>query len=509
MMLLVSVLAIGKGDVFAASNPYPSQQNVDGDGYYEVPCTRFAWQQVYDNTGIALPAWGNAVNWWENAKNAGYATGSAPRAGAIAVWSGDYYGHVAYVTSGSGNTFTVNEGGRTDLDQTSSHGIKYGYTLTNAVGGARPYDTNKTLLGFIYPTEKANSTPSYTGMSWGGYTSTPARTDAYIYVRATPETSGTFTQNGLTIWDSKGNVVKQKTDYININYSYLNIWYNITEELGIKLECGSAYKYQYWVVFNGRQYYSEVQSFTTTGSHSYDSWKVTASPTCTKTGAKYRTCTECGHKEQGTIAANGHKSYTVTQSATVNADGAVITKCSTCKVTLSETKIYRAKTVELKASAYTYNGKAKLPAVVVKDSQGKVISPANYTVTYKNNKKVGSAAVLVTGKCNYSGTLTEKYQIRPKATSISKIKAAKKSFTVNWKKKTKQVTGYEVMYATNSRFTKNVGVQRIKNYKTVSRKITGLKAKKKYYVKVRTYKTVSGVNYYSGWSKGKTVITKR
>ena len=72
-----------------------------------------------------------------------------------------------------------------------------------------------------------------------------------------------------------------------------------------------------------------------------------------------------------------------------------------------------------------------------------------------------------------------------------------------------QVTGYEVMYATNSRFTKNVGVKRIKNYKTVSKKITGLKAKKKYYVKVRTYKTVSGVNYYSGWSKVKTVITKR
>ena len=156
VVMITIVLSIEPFYVSAASNPYPSTQDVDGDGNYEVPCTRFAWQQVYDNFGIAMPSWGNAVNWWQGAKNSGYATGSEPRAGAVAVWSGDYYGHVAYVVSGSGNTFTVNEGGRTDLDHTSSHGIAYNYTLTNAVGGARPYDTGKTLLGFIYPQSSSN-----------------------------------------------------------------------------------------------------------------------------------------------------------------------------------------------------------------------------------------------------------------------------------------------------------------------------------------------------------------
>ena len=150
MMLVASMSFFTELNVEAASNPYPSTQDVDRDGYYEIPCTYFAWQQVYDNLGVALPSWGNAVNWWNGARNAGYQTGSVPLAGSIAVWSGDYYGHVAYVTGGSGNTFTVNEGGRTDLDHTSSHGVKYGYTLTNAVGGKRPYDTGKTLLGFIY-----------------------------------------------------------------------------------------------------------------------------------------------------------------------------------------------------------------------------------------------------------------------------------------------------------------------------------------------------------------------
>ena len=137
----------------AKSNPYPATQDVDRDGLYEVPCTRVAWQQVYDNSGISLPGWGNAGEWLNNAKRSGYGTGTTPKAGAIAVWSGDYYGHVAYVVSASGNTLVLNEGGRTDLDQTSSHGIAYGYQLTNAVGERRAYDSGKTLIGFIYPND--------------------------------------------------------------------------------------------------------------------------------------------------------------------------------------------------------------------------------------------------------------------------------------------------------------------------------------------------------------------
>lgn len=153
-LLMVMVPCI-KGN--AANNPYPTSQNVDGDAYYEIPCTYFAWQQVYDNLGIALPAWGNAGNWYSAAQNAGYATGSVAKSGSIAVWTGDTYGHVAYVTSANGTTFVVNEGGRTDLDQTSSHGVKYGYTITNAVGQARPYDSGKTLVGFIYPGQAAHT----------------------------------------------------------------------------------------------------------------------------------------------------------------------------------------------------------------------------------------------------------------------------------------------------------------------------------------------------------------
>ena len=93
--------------------------------------------------------------------------------------------------------------------------------------------------------------------------------------------------------------------------------------------------------------------------------------------------------------------------------------------------------------------------------------------------------------------------------NLTRTKAAKKAITVKWKKgKKAQVTGYQVMVATNSKFTKNKKTATVKGYTKVSKKMTGLKAKTKYYVKVRTYKTVKGVKIYSNWSKVKTLKTK-
>ena len=56
--------------VFAASNPYPKTQKADYD-VSTIPCTYIAWQQAYEKTGVALPNWGNAVNWYRKARAAG------------------------------------------------------------------------------------------------------------------------------------------------------------------------------------------------------------------------------------------------------------------------------------------------------------------------------------------------------------------------------------------------------------------------------------------------------
>ena len=326
----------------AAGNPYPTTQNVDGDAYYEVPCTWFAWQSVYDNQGVAMPGWGNAGNWLNGARNSGYATGSTPAVGAVAVWQGNGYGHVAYVVSvQSTTTFTINEGGRTDLDQTNSHGVAYSYKITNAVGGKRPYDNGLTLVGFIYPKGKSSlqctwETPSATKIT---------QTNAFLYGKLNYNQNANCTQCGVRLINaSTGASVASKDEYVNYNYNYVDMWYDITDELGVTLTPGTTYKYNFYAIINGKEYWSPVGTFTTEGhthrytstvtnptctaqgytthtcscgdwyrdnftnalGHSYGAWEQNKAPTCTAQGTEKRTCTRCSASQTRDVAALGH-----------------------------------------------------------------------------------------------------------------------------------------------------------------------------------------------------------
>ena len=147
------------------------------------------------------------------------------------------------------------------------------------------------------------------------------------------------------------------------------------------------------------------------------------------------------------------------------------------------------------------------------DRNGNQIGTANYTVAYGNNRNVGKAKITVTLSGNYAGTLTKTFNICPDKTQITRLTRKSKGFQVKWKKQTNQTSGYEIQYSDNSKFSKNrtktVGIsKRSANSKDVKQ----LKAKKKYYVRVRTYKKVKingkSTKIYSGWSKVKTVVTK-
>ena len=107
----------------------------------------------------------------------------------------------------------------------------------------------------------------------------------------------------------------------------------------------------------------------------------------------------------------------------------------------------------------------------------------------------------------YSGSFTIKYTIVPKATSLSKLAAGKKKITAKWKKQATQTNGYQLQYSTSAKYTGAKTVNITKN-STLSKTITKLKSKKIYYVRVRTYKTVSGKKYYSAWSKGLGIKVK-
>ena len=148
----------------------------------------------------------------------------------------------------------------------------------------------------------------------------------------------------------------------------------------------------------------------------------------------------------------------------------------------------------------------------MKDDKGEKVSSENYTVSYaKGCKNVGTFAATVKFKGNYSGTVRKTFTIKPKSTSISKLTAGRKKFTVKWKKQAAQTTGYQIQYSTSSKF-KNAKTVTVSKNKTTGKTVSKLKAKKKYYVRIRTYKMVKAggksTKIYSPWSKAKTVKVK-
>ena len=379
--------------------------------------------------------------------------------------------------------------------------------------------------------------------------------------------------------------------------------------------CGTSYK----------------DSTTKATGHSYGNSVVTKQPTCTSEGTKTKTCTKCnatvteklpakGHtavtdkgypatcttagktdgshcsvcntviKAQTTITATGHKSsgWIVDKAASIGVKGSKHKECIVCKKVLETAEIpalsrisISKASVTLSTSTYAYDDKAKKPGVTVKLNgktlkngtdytvsysnntkvgtakvtitgkgnytglvsktysiknnfkkatvsgistkafTGKNITQSitvkyngktlkngtDYTVSYSNNKNIGTATVKITGKGSYTGTITKTFKINPAKQEIQKLTAKSKAFFVDWAQKG-SATGYEIQYATNSKFTSAKKVT-ITNNKTDTKTISKLSGKKKYYVRVRSYTTVKGTKYYGAWSASKSVTTKK
>ena len=158
-------------------------------------------------------------------------------------------------------------------------------------------------------------------------------------------------------------------------------------------------------------------------------------------------------------------------------------------------------------STKAFTGKAITQNVTVKVGNTVLKNGTDYTVSYSNNKKVGKATVKITGKGKYGGVITKTFKINPAKQQIQKLTAKSKAFFVDWAQKG-SATGYEIQYATNSKFTGAKKVT-ITNNKTDKTTVSKLSANKKYYVRVRSYTTVGGTKYYGSWSATKTVTTKK
>ena len=379
--------------------------------------------------------------------------------------------------------------------------------------------------------------------------------------------------------------------------------------------CGTSYK----------------DSTTKATGHSYGNSVVTKQPTCTSEGTAIKTCTKCnatvteklpekGHtavtdkgypatcttagktdgshcsvcntviKVQTVINATGHKSsgWIVDKAASIGVKGSKHKECAVCKKVLETAEIpalsrisISKASVTLSTSTYAYDGKAETPSVTVKVGGKTLKKDTDYTVSYSNNTKVGTAKVTITGKGNYTGsvsktysiknnfkkatvsgistkaftgknitqsitvkyngktlkngtdytvsysnnksigtatvkiagkgsytgTITKTFKINPAKQEIQKLTSKSKAFFVDWAQKG-SATGYEIQYATNSKFTSAKKVT-ITNKKTDKTTISKLSGKKKYYVRVRSYTTVKGTKYYGAWSASKSVTTKK
>jgi len=247
--------------------------------------------------------------------------------------------------------------------------------------------------------------------------------------------------------------------------------------------------------------------------HVYGNYISDKNASCVKNGTKTAKCCIKNCDKFKTVVDLGskltHKFVVVpTKKATLYKNGKGEKICSLCGRFDDVVTIKKIKSV--KANDCHYNGKVQTPKVTVKDSAGKTVSSKYYTLKcYGKRKNLGSYKVKVTFKGNYSGSKTVKFKINPPKSSIKKLTAAKKSLKVKITKKTKQVKGYEIQYSTSKKFSKSTTkILTVSSNKKTTATLKGLKSKKKYYVRVRTYKTSSGKKYYSAWSGYKSKKTK-
>ena len=174
-----------------------------------------------------------------------------PTVGAIAITNGNSSaGHVAYVEAVNGNNITTLNGGFED----GSHIERI--TSTPAEQGVR---------GYWVPNGGTVTPPVEVSLSWGNSDCQWDTTNAYMYIEADTNVSGSFTEAGITVWDEAGQVVATKSENPGVSGTHLNVWYNITDETGVVLQPGTNYTYQFHTVFNGTRYESSVMNFRTNG----------------------------------------------------------------------------------------------------------------------------------------------------------------------------------------------------------------------------------------------------
>ena len=542
-----------------------------------------------------------------------------------------------YVSHSFNQFIKADEGGkyiyRVDHSESSNYMMNGSYLSVNGITLTKyKADGKSTAVNVSIPVKFDMNKSNYTGASIGGFelgsgncliayakdVSSNCKT-RNVYISITDELFNGTQNIALTNYGTSSKVTCRTPQLIKINDNlFLVMWeeYNsstgktatktmtvdsngktvtkaISHSFGLSdcqpIVCSDG-MVKWYVTNNSAPTLYKLSPFALDDYHEHSYTKtVLSNATCTTAGTVKYTCS-CGDSYTETIPATGHKSsgWIVDKAASIGVKGSKHKECTVCKKiletaeipALSRISISKA-SVTLSTSTYAYDGKAKKPGVTVKLNGKTLKNGTDYTVSYSNNTKVGTAKVTITGKGNYTGsisktysiknnfkkatvsgistkaftgknitqsitvkyngktlkngtdytvsyssnknigtatvkiagkgsytgTITKTFKINPAKQEIQKLTAKSKAFFVDWAQKG-SATGYEIQYATNSKFTSAKKVT-ITNNKTDKITVSKLSGKKKYYVRVRSYTTVKGTKYYGAWSASKSVTTKK
>ena len=301
----------------------------------ESGCAWFAsarqWQITGNNPGTI---W-QGTSWWNNGNGRmGYPTGKTIAAKALAC----YTGHVSVIEAVSGNQALVSEGGHTSYPNNDYCCLSW-KSISTVESSANGF------LGYVYLGGSAPSlqctweTPSATKIT---------QTNAFLYGKLNYNQNANCTQAGVRVINaSTGASVASKDEYVNYNLNYVDMWYDLTEELGVTLTPATTYKYNFYAIVNGKEYWSPVGTFTTEG-HAHNYTSIVTAPTCTaqgytthycSCGDSYKdnytepdglhvlgdgVCTRCGARTSGNCGTEGNESsvkWTLSKDGTLTISG--------------------------------------------------------------------------------------------------------------------------------------------------------------------------------------------
>lgn len=140
-----------------------------------------------------------------------------------------------------------------------------------------------------------------------------------------------------------------------------------------------------------------------------------------------------------------------------------------------------------------------------------LVKNQDYNLAYFNNKKIGEGLVVINGMGKYHGRINKYFSIvkskKIVAPTIANISVAKTTFLISWKKQS--VDGYQLQYSTTKTFKKGTCKTININKKKTSYTVKKLKAKKKYFVRMRGYKLVEDKRNNSAWTTATSLYIKK